>query len=139
MKASPGVFIYNSIEEAQIAAVAGATTVDELPPMVFLPSNGFEVDPSKFGSPPTDEDEGEDPDPDHDPGRERVTRARLEAPPVAPRPSPSEDEDLTELTEADAHGLKASRSGSKTAETKPCTCNGTGDGFVTCAVHGRFR
>jgi len=51
LKASPSVFIYNSIEEAQAAAVAGATTGDELPPMVFLPSNGFEVRLKPDGTP----------------------------------------------------------------------------------------
>ena len=49
LKTSPSVFIYNSIEEAQIAAAAGAG--DELPPMVFLPSNGYEVRLKPDGTP----------------------------------------------------------------------------------------
>jgi hypothetical protein len=136
------VFIYNSIEEAQIAAAASATSGDELPPMVFLPSNGYEVRLKPDGTP----EEAQDQEPDE----EDLEDEPLSFAPVAGKVAPpqesdtgrlradEEEESLAELTSAELL-RPANQRGLKVSLPKQCTCNGTSEANARCAVHGRFR
>ena len=100
-----------SLEHAQKAAAAAIDAGAET--VALLPRNGFEVNPSEPYEP---EDSAAEAAPDNS-AIELMT-----------------DEALLDM--AREHGLEASRD---TSVAKRCTCNGTGDAFVTCAVHGRFR
>ncbi|MGA7327683.1 MAG: hypothetical protein WBX25_25115 [Rhodomicrobium sp.] len=89
--------------------------------MVFLPSNGYEVDLSR---PPQEMDE----EPELEPPPPRAE--------ISPPAGKFDAEPSVERMTEDEHSLEESRDTSVAERT--CTCNGTSDGHMTCAVHGRF-
>jgi hypothetical protein len=122
---SGNVYIYNSLEAAQLAASSEDGSEERT--AVFLPSNGYEVATSR---PPQEMDE----EPELEPPRAEMSRpaGKFDAEPSLAQMS---EEALLRL--AHERGLEKSRDTSVVEPT--CTCNGTSNGRIACAVHGRFR
>jgi hypothetical protein len=121
------VYIYDSLEAAQLAASSEDGSEERA--AVFLPSNRYEVDLSR---PPQEMDE--EPELEPPPPRAEISppAGKFDAEPSLEQMS---EEALLRL--ACERGLEKSRDTSVAEPT--CTCNGTSNGRITCAVHGRFR